>query len=213
MEVVSYGNNANLNDLSGWKDAFDFGFLFENREVYEAAQIIQNELCYNDKKSRFTCSIDLSQVRDILHSYIEVTVKNPQMPYYDTKAGANQIKTIYEVAKKSTQNDLLVSRVLKQLYYSTKQNRIKTTAILYPRDTEMANDTRNSGMLGPLKVIGNGIYDATGKIVVGASEGITGTLTGVAKLLKYLPYVVIVGGAVVATYYGSQIYNNFQRGK
>lgn len=197
--------NTGLNDLSGWADAFDLGFLTENRAIYEASQRIQSALCYNMKQSRLFCDIDLVQIREILHTYIQLAI-NPKFEYYDDKNSQEKKDiVITQVAAKAGQTKDLTARVLRQLYWFTKDNTIKTSAILYPRETELATEnTKESGILGPLANIGGKIVDTAGNVVLKTSEGIDSA----AKVIKYIPYIALALGVGYVSLIGMNIYNS-----
>lgn len=175
--------------------------IFDDSDYLSAVHSIWEALNYNDVGSvynplnLFSLTVTTNEVDDILNTYMKV-INNTSLPEYDDTMSTSQdsIKLFKAIAIQSKRNIELVKRVLKQLYWYTKQGVIKTTGILHPRTTNTkSSDYENTSPVGKL-------INGVGATVKGAVIGTGSLLEGTGKLLKYLPYMVIIGGTAYVIY-------------
>lgn len=146
-------------------------------------------------------TISTEQVDEILTAYMNVISDNEDLPEFTdegkSKDSSVQKALIKKVANASAQNETMTHRVLRQLYWYTKDGTIKTTAILHPRATnKKAEDFVNTNPLGK-------VYNAAGNVVSGAAD----VIGSIGWLGKNLPYVLIAVGGILAIKY----YPNFKQ--
>lgn len=186
-------NAVHLNDFKYFYEPI-WNTITIDEDLNVASQLIFKDLCYNDGyKNQFSllaCKLGVNQILDILIAYIEIMLANKDFPYYSDGSDKNSEvnnEIIKNVAKRSGQIELLTARVLRQLYWATFQNRIQTSAILYPRGSKYENieDLRNSSV---------GILKLPKKIVEGTANifgNLVDTVENTSSVIKYLPYMVV----------------------
>lgn len=156
----------------GFRGKIVWGWLIGTyqTEYLEMLNIIYNEVNYNANKINalgITENYSMEMFLDVINSYGNLLLDSKTLPEYDGKAGdesPNNLIIITETAKVSGNSYEFTNRVLKQLYWSTAQNRIDTTKWIAPRTymlsagyRDLRDDAKGSEWFKTIVNIGIGI--------------------------------------------------------
>lgn len=200
----------------------DIEYLADSRydhDIHTNAKYIKDSIDYNDNPvaSWFgKSSVTIKQIDMILRAYVQLVIDNYILEYTPNNYPAKYIEM---VAGASSQTSNLTYRTLKIMYWGVKQNRIKTTAILYPKNkindktyripsdpsiiTKMYNNITETayGVVNKIGQLTTTTIDSAGKIVNAVGD----TGEGLGKLGKYGVPVAVGGALMVIIYAGYNI--------
>lgn len=190
-----------------------------DRDLYTNAKYVKDSIDYNDNKltSWFgASSVELKQVTDILRAYVQLVINNQVKEYFPNGYPG---KFIEKIGAGAAQDSNLTLRAIKIMYWGVKQNRITTTAILYPKVKQsdpnynipdepgfierMGNNIANTveGVVNKVGSLAVTTLDATGKIIDGAGN----TGEGLGQLGKYGVPLILASAAGVVIFFGYNI--------
>jgi hypothetical protein len=196
MEIHSTparGVKAGLHDglHDGLQIQYEAKCLFVSNDHDTAICTIWKSIGFNSKK--FTNPYNFNDIERIVASYYDLQLENRTLPELDIAklSGGSQAERnaqtllINTVQQRAGAEAGLVRTVLEQLYYGTRDGRIKSARMLQPR-----------------------LYDA--RYGNPKNESLTGTIEG---YMKTGAIVVIGVGVCVGIYYAARAYNQISSAK
>lgn len=196
----------------------DIQYLSESqydRDLYTNAKYIKDSIDYNDNPFSSwlgNSSVELKQIENILRSYVQLVITNQIKEYFPNGYPGESIE---KIGAGAAQDSNITLRAIKVMYWGVKQNRITTTAILYPKlkqsdpnykipeepgfiermSKNVAETTE--GIVNKVGSLATGTLDAAGAIIDTTKE----TTEGLGVLGKYGVPVIIAGAASAVVYF------------
>jgi len=129
------------------------------------------------------------QVENIINTYVNLIMSDISLPEYDAPNAdsAEMAALIAQIAKISAETPELTKLCLNQLYWGTKDGRIKSSKILHPRTYEITKATTKT----PENV-----------------DSWKNTALNLGNWTSNLGTYLLVGAGVAALYFGSKIVKN-----